>query len=288
MRSASKTAFVLAGGGSFGAVEVGMLLTLLGAGIVPDLIVGASVGALNGAYLAAHPNLRGAQKLAKIWRHLHRSDVFPISPLRGLMSLLSLQNHLVDPAPLRRLIGRNLPYRELEGAAVPIRIVATDILLGTEVVLSSGSAVEAVMASAAIPGVFPPVEIGGLYLSDGGIANNTPISTAFAEGAERIIVLPTGFSCDIPRPPSSSLAMAMHGLGLLIARQLIADIELFAGRVPLRVVPPLCPLETTAVDFSTAGDLIERAAESTRAWMDHGGLEKLAIPDHMRPHAHRS
>lgn len=286
--SVSKTAFVLAGGGSLGAVEVGMLLTLLEAGIVPDLIVGASVGALNGAFLAARPDLDRAQQLARVWRQLHRRDVFPVSFVGGLLSLLSLRNHLVDPTPLRRLLQRHLRYRELGEAAVPLHIVTTDILLGTEVVLSSGSVLEAVMASAAIPGVFPPVELDGLYLADGGIANNTPISAAVARGADRIIVLPTGVSCDIDQPPSNSLAMALHGLSLLIARQLVADIELFAERVALRVVPPLCPLETTPVDFSRAGELIDRAAESTRTWMEDGGLEKTVIPDHMRPHEHRS
>ena len=283
---ASKTAFVLAGGGSLGAVEVGMLETLMAQGITADLVVGASVGAINGAYFAARPDAEGVRSLRQIWRGLHRRQVFPFAPLGSLLSFFSLRNYLVDPTPLRRLLERHLPYRDLTESAIPFHVVATNILTGSEVVLSSGPAIEAVLASAAIPGVFPPVELEGRYLADAGIANNTPISVAVKLGADRVIVLPTGFSCDVEKPPASSMAMALHGLCLLIARQLIVDIELFADAVALRVVPPLCPLETTPMDFSKASDLIDRAAESTRDWLESGGLDRKAVPDHMRPHTH--
>ncbi len=284
--SASKTAFVLAGGGSLGAVQVGMLEVLVDEGIHAELVVGASVGAINGAYFAGRPDVEGVWGLRRIWRGLHRRDVFPIAPLSGLLSVLSFRNHLVDPRPLRRLLERHLPSRDLTQMAIPCHIVATDVLTGAELVLSSGPAIEAVAASTAIPGVFPPVELDGRYLSDGGLANNTPISAAVALGADRVIVLPTGFSCDRDEPPESSIAAALHGLSLLIARQLIVDIERFGGSTALRVVPPLCPLETTPADFSRASEMMDRAAESTRRWLDAGGLDDPAIPDHMRPHSH--
>ncbi len=219
-----------------------MLETLVARGVSVDLVVGASVGALNGAYFAAYPNAEGVRGLKQIWSGLRRRDVFPFAPFGSLLSFFSLRNYLVDPTPLRRLLERHLPYRDLSRTAIPFHIVATNILTGTEVVLSSGPAIEAVLASAAIPGVFPPVELDGKYLAEGGIANNTPISAAVALGAERVIILPTGFSCDVTEPPTSSMAMALHGLGLLIARQLIVDIERLGDAVALRVVPPLCPL----------------------------------------------
>ena len=285
--SASKTAFVLAGGGSLGAVEVGMLETLVGQGISADLVVGSSVGAINAAYFASRHDAEGVRSLGRIWRGLRRRDVFPFAPFSSLLSFFSLRNYLVDPTPLRRLLERHLPYRDMARTAIPLHVVATDILKGTEVVLSSGPAIEAVLASTAIPAVFPPVKLEGRYLADGGLANNTPISVAVALGADRVIVLPTGFSCDVAEPPGNSMAMALHGLSLLIARQLITDIELWGGSVALRVVPPLCPLETTPADFSKASELIHRAAESTREWLEAGGLDTPAIPDHMRPHSHR-
>ena len=270
-----------------GAVQVGMLECLVAQGISADLVVGASVGAINGAFFAARPDAEGVRNLGRIWRGLHRRDVFPIAPFGSLLSFFSLRNYLVNPTRLRHLIERHVPYRDLARSAIPFHVVTTDVLTGAEVVLSTGPTLEAVLASAAIPAVFPPIELEGRYLADGGLANNTPISVAIALGADRVIVLPTGFSCDIEKPPANSMAMALHALSLLISRQLIVDIERLAGTVALRVVPPLCPLETTPADFSRANELMDRAAESTRDWLEKGGLDRTAIPDHMRSHSHR-
>jgi NTE family protein len=105
---------------------------------------------------------------------------------------------------------------------------------------------------------------------------------AVALGATRVIVLPTGFSCEIEKPPTNPIAMALHGLTLLIARQLIVDIELLTDAVELRVVPPLCPLPASPYDFAGVSDMIDRAEESTRKWLDHGGLEQMVIPPQMQ------
>jgi NTE family protein len=137
-------------------------------------------------------------------------------------------------------------------------------------VLSSGDVVAALLASAAIPAVFPTVTIGGRPLMDGGIASNTPIAAAVALGATRIIVLPTGTSCALQAPPRGAVAMALHALNLLSMRQLLADIDRFAGRCELTVVPPLCPMATHAYDFSRTQDLIRRAEQSTHDWLRDG------------------
>src|SRR5262249_42678521 len=160
---------VFAGGGSLGAIEVGMLRALVEHGICPDFVVGASAGAINAAYFAGHPDLEGVNRLAAIWRRLRSSDVFPLSPIHGLLSFFGRRSSVLDPSPLGPLLEARLPYERLEDARLPCRIVATDVLDGSEVVLSSGPAAEALLASAAIPGVFPPVEIDGNYLIDGGI-----------------------------------------------------------------------------------------------------------------------
>ena len=169
---------------------------------------------------------------------------------------------------------------------MPCYIVATDVLKGTETVLSSGLAASAALASAAIPGVFPSVPINGRYLMDGGVANNTPISTAFGLGASRVIVLPTGMSCALEAPPHGAVAMALHALNLLIMRQLISDIQSFSSRCDLSVIPPLCPLTTTAYDFSHAAELIHRAEESTGLWLNQNGLEHRGAPGELLPHGH--
>jgi len=281
-----RTAFVLAGGGSLGAVEVGMLEALVEAGVTADLVVGASAGAVNGAFFAGRPDAAGVRALRAIWQGLRANDVFPFSPFGSLLGVLAMRDHLVDAGPLAKLLRTNLAYHVLEDAEVPVHVVATDVLSGHEVVLSRGPAIPAVLASAAIPGVFPPVRIGGAHLFDGGVASNTPIAAALELGAERIIVLPTGYSCEMSRPPSSALGMALHGLNLMIARQLVVDVERFSDRTQIRVAPPLCPLATQPFDFSNASSLITRAATATREWLQSGGLDHSGIPHELPPHTH--
>lgn len=262
------TAFVLSGGGSLGAVQVGMLLGLSDRQVIPDLLVGSSVGALNAAFLAGRPGPAGAAQLAEVWRGLRRSDVFPTSPGRLIRAATGRANCLADPRPLRRLVESQLTYERLEDAPWPVTVVTTEVTTGREVVLSSGPAVEAVMASAALPAVFPPVCVDDHLLMDGGVVNNTPISVALSLGADVIYVLPTGYACALPAPPASPLATAMHAVTVAIQRRLIEDVVALGDSVDLRVVPPLCPLAVTPIDFRSTATLIDRARAATRAWCD--------------------
>ncbi len=278
-----KTAFVLAGGGSFGAVQVGMLQELLARDITPDLVVGASAGAINGAYLAGDPTPAGVKRLAAIWRGLRRRDVFPLG-WRSLVGLLGRRNFMVASDGLRRLLEQNLPFRDLESAAVPLHVVATDVLGGATVRLSSGPAVEAVLASCAIPAAFPPVLIDGRHLMDGAVASNTPVRSAIELGATRLVVLPTGYACALEAPPARAIAIMLHAITLLTAHQLVADLEHYGAQVEIVTVPPLCPLSVSPYDFSRAGELIDKAAAQTRRWLDAGGMSKHRIPGALRPH----
>jgi NTE family protein len=187
------TAFVLSGGASLGAIQVGMLRALYERGITPDLIVGTSAGALNGAFVAARPPTpTTADELGDVWRSVRRSTVFPANPLSGFVGFIGRRNYLVPDWGLRALLTHHLPIEALEDAVIPLHVVAVDLYSGEEVRLSEGSAIEAVMASAAIPGVFPPVSWEGMELIDGGVANNTPISHAVELGAERSTSCPPG------------------------------------------------------------------------------------------------
>jgi NTE family protein len=286
VNAASKTAFVLAGGGSLGAVEVGMLRALTAVGVRPDLIVGASAGAINGAHFAGDPTPAGVARLEQVWRGITRRDIMPLG-LRDLLRIAWRRDHMIDPSGLRRLLDKHLGYQRLEDAAVRLHVVATDRLLGSEVLLSQGPLVDAVLASTAIPGVFPPVRIDGRELIDGGVANNTPISTALRLGARRIVVLPTGFACALKRLPGNAIGQALHALSLLVARQLVHDIERYAGDAALHVVPPLCPVDSSPYDYSACAALIERAARTTHEWIDRGGLERSeGVPHEMVEHTH--
>ena len=279
------TAFVMAGGGSLGAVEVGMLRALLAWGEAPAFVVGASAGAINAAFFASDPTPAGVVRLERLWCELKRQDVFPLS-LDSLVGLFRRRDHLVDSSGLRKLLQRHLPYEQLEGAAMPVHVVASDLVTGDEVLLSRGPAIDAVLASAAIPGVFPPVRINGQLLVDGGVASNTPISAAVRLGATRVIVLPTGFACALQQVPSGAIARAMHALSLLVSRQLVHDAERFAGAVELRIVPSLCPLERSPYDYSAGASLIDQAATSTLRWLEEGGLERPGTPMQLREHHH--
>ncbi|HRO58476.1 MAG TPA: patatin-like phospholipase family protein [Burkholderiaceae bacterium] len=285
MTQRERTALVLAGGGSFGAVQVGMLRALAANGLAPDLIVGSSVGAINGAWFAGAPDADGVAQLAAIWQGLRRREVFPIR-WRDLVGLASHRDHIVDPAGLRTLLERHLPYREIEQAAVPLHVVATDQLHGKLVRLSSGSVVDAVLASCAVPAVFPPVHIADLYLIDGAIASNTPIRVAVDLGATRIIVLPTGFACALEQPPTSALGNALHAITLLIAHQLVDDLQACRQQAEVIIVPPLCPLAVSPYDFSRAGELIDRAAEQTASWLEASRATQERVPGALHSHEH--
>jgi NTE family protein len=280
-----KTALVLAGGGSFGAIQVGMMHSLAAHGISADMVVGSSVGAMNGAYYAGDPTLKGVLQLETIWRRLQRHDVFPVT-WRTLLGFVWRRDFLIPHDGLQKLIDDNLPYRNLEDAKLPLHIVATDIVSGDSVVLSEGPAAQAIIASTAIPGAFAPIRYKDFYLADGAISSNTPVRVAVAKGARRLIVLPTGYACATHAPPVGAVANALHALTLLIARQLLSELEGLDPSIDFFVVPPLCPLVGSPYDFSRTDDHIERAIQSTDAWLAQGGIERGGIPDEMRPHSH--
>jgi len=282
---AVKTAFVFAGGGSFGAIQVGMLHSLAAHGISADMVVGSSVGALNGAFYAGDPTLKGVERLGDIWRGLTRHDVFPMS-WRTVLSFLWRRDFLIPHDGIRKLIDDHIPYRNLQDAKVPVHIVTTDIISGEAVVLSEGSASEAIVASTAIPGAFAPIPYKNYYLADGAISSNTPIQVAVQKGAKRLIILPTGHACATQAPPVGAVANALHALTLLIARQLVIELEGLGPDIEYFVVPPLCPLVGSPYDFSRTSDHIARAIETTDAWLAEHALQQGKIPEEMRPHSH--
>jgi NTE family protein len=189
---ARRVAFVLGGGGHAGAAEVGMLHALLDREVRPDLIVGASVGALHGAMVAVEPNLASVEKLERAWAELAELGVLGRSWLTDAVSLLRTRTHVRSNVPLRRLAERLLGVRRFEELAVPFQCVAASIERFAEHWFTEGPLVDAILASAAVPGILPPVEIGGEHFIDGGIVNSIPIDRAVLLGAEEIYVLHAG------------------------------------------------------------------------------------------------
>lgn len=281
----SGTAYVLAGGGSLGAAQVGMLAELCSAGEAPDLIVGVSAGAINAAFFARDPSAATAERMAALWCGMTTRGALGLS-WRSALGVLGLAGHVASPVGLRRLLTTELGYQAFAETAIPLHIVCAEGLTGEEVTLSDGGVIEAVLASSAIPGVFPAVKIDGRELVDGAVASNTPIATAVRLGAKRLIVLPAGFACALARPPARALGRAMHAITLLGARQLRSDFDRYSESVAIHVVPPLCPVGHSAYDYSHGADLIERARQATRSWIESGGLTQREFPGMLSPHAH--
>ena len=283
------TAFVLSGGGSLGAVQVGMLQALGERSVTPDLLVGTSAGALNAVFVAAHGmSADSLDLLAATWAALRRDDVFPLRAPQMMLALAGARNALCADTGLERLVRRHVGFACLESAPIPVHLVATDLLSGEEVLLSEGDAVSAVLASSAIPAVLPPVRRDGRTLVDGGLADNAAISQAVALGADRIYVLPTGYACALPIPPSKPLAVAVQALSLLVQRRLITDVELYADQVDLVVLPPLCPLRIAATDFRHAAELVRRAHAASARWLDSGAAYRPRPERILGMHGHRS
>jgi NTE family protein len=280
-----KTALVLAGGGSLGAVQAGMLIELVTAGLRPDFVVGVSAGALNGAFFAYDPSAAMAEHIAELWRQASTRAVLGLS-WRSVFGILGRRGYLADPRGLAGLLRRELPYETFQEVRVPLHIVAAEVVSGAEVLLNTGSVLEAVLASTAVPGVFPPVTIDGRTLVDGVVANGTPIASAVRLGATRVYVLPCGFTCVDKAVPKHALGRAMHAITLLGARQLRQDIEKYSEVVSLRLVPPLCPLHTSSYDYSNGTALIDAARDSTRRWLDNGGLDRGEFPRELIAHSH--
>ena len=189
---AARTAFVLGGGGLLGSGEVGMLRALLEAGIRPDLVVGTSVGAINGAAVAADPSVSAIDALADVWQRLADSDVYRGGALRRARHLARTRTHVHPNEPLRELLTGQLGDRRIEDLAVPFQCVAASIERAAEHWFADGPVVDAVLASSAVPGVLPPVRIGDEHFLDGGLVNSIPVGRAVALGARRVFVLQVG------------------------------------------------------------------------------------------------
>ena len=265
-----KVAFVLGGGGDLGASEVGMLRALLERGIAPGLIVGTSIGALNGAAMAADPTLAMLERLESTWRSLGKERIFD-SPLRIARTLLRERTHLNSSDRLRRLIRGLLPVTTFEELAVPFQCVAASIERAAEHWFAEGPLVEAIVASSAVPGLLPVVEVGGEHFMDGGIVNSIPIERALRLGATELYVLHVG-RIDRPLEPPRSLLQAMTVAFEIARRHRFAhDMAALPPGIAAHVLPtgeeaPGSSIRTW--DLGAVGERIRRAHAATAAYLD--------------------
>lgn len=225
-RKRGPVAFVFSGGGPLGAVQVGFVRALFEKEVFPDLTVGASVGALNAVFVAANPTLGGAETLRELWMRMRKDDLFPGGRLVSAWHAVRRGSFVFSNAGLVRIIDEGLTARTFEELQIPAHVVATEIGSGDEAWFASGPIREALMASAAMPGVFPPVTIDGITYIDGGVANNVPVSRAIEAGARRIYVLNV-HAMSQPRPLNRPYDFMMHGLVLARAQRFRQEIARF-------------------------------------------------------------
>jgi len=269
------TAFVLAGGGSRGAVQVGMLCELVERGIRADRVFGASVGAVNGAAYSGDPTPEGTDRLAETWRGLTGDAVFPRGRVHGPWTFFQQRPSVHTNTGLRRIVEEGIGFKLLEEAEVPIEVVTTSLTDGRERWITHGPAVDAVLASAAIPAIFPPVEIDGDMLVDGGVVNNVPISRAIAAGATRIYVLLCGPLHFHPPPPKRPAEAVLTAFFVAIHARFTRELALLPRGVEVVVFSGGGEPSSDYRDFSSSAELIE-----------HGRAEVASVLDRYRGTSH--
>ena len=268
-------AFVLGGGGLLGAHEVGMLRALLEADIVPDLVVGTSVGAVNGVVVAASPTPAAADRLAALWRDLESSGLFAGSLFRRLGTLARTRTSLHTDEPLRELLERHLPARTFAELAVPFQCVAASVERAAEHWFSEGPLVPAVLASCAVPGLLPPVEVEGETYLDGGLVHSIPVGRAVALGARTLYVLQVG---RIERPlaaPRRPSEVALVAFEIARRHRFAADMAALPEGVTAHVLPTGVDEPPPATDLRTqlryrdTGAIGDRMESAYRASADY-------------------
>ncbi|MCW2713077.1 MAG: hypothetical protein JWN88_124 [Frankiales bacterium] len=270
-------AFVLGGGGVLGAGEVGMLRALLEAGITPDLVVGTSVGALNGAFLAADPTVETTLRLADVWRRLSEDGgVFSGSLAERMSTAVRSRTHLHRRGPLRQLLADHLPVERIEDLQVPFQCVAACIERAAEHWFDSGSLTDAVMASAAVPGLLAPVRIGDEHYLDGGLVNSIPVSRAVQLGAKTLYVLQVG---RVDRPltvPTRPWEVALVAFEIARRHRFAADMAALPDDVVAHVLPtgddaPQGMAQLRYRDVRQVSQRVERAHAATQAYLAAAG-----------------
>lgn len=276
-RRKPKVALVLGGGGHQGAYEVGMVRALLEHGVAPDVIVGTSVGALNGAAIAADPSLDTVTKLRQVWLSLDQSRIFGGSVFAGAANLLRSRTHMHSNRPLRALILQMAGGRaRFEDLTVPFQCVAASVERAAEHWFFEGPLVDAVLASAAVPGVLPPVEIDGEHFIDGGIVNSIPISRAVELGATEIYVLHVGRIERPLTPPRTPVQVAMVAFEIARRHRFARDLASLPKGVTAHVLPTGEPARPTKAslselnyrDFKATARRIERAHRATAHYLN--------------------
>ena len=267
-----KTAFILSGGGVLGSVQVGMIRALSEAGISPDIITGCSVGAINGAAFAADPTSRGVDRLVRLWSNLAdgKPDLMPRSriPLIAQMSFKRASIH--DPAKLEQMLLDELPVRTFSELRVPFACVATDAHEASAHWFDSGPLIPALMASSALPAIYPPVEIDGRLLYDGGVVNELPLQWALARGATTLYILQVGHLDPRPLEPEKPFDSLMHAYWTARVQRVEEDLAQISDECEVIRLPAGGSPRVRFDDWSRSRELLAASYEASRKFLTTG------------------
>ncbi len=278
-----RTAIVLGGGGVRGAVEIGMVQALFEAGIRPDLIVGTSIGAINGALIAKDPTLGCIDPLLDAWTSPEAGAVYGSSLFMQMSRLVKTKTHLNSHGPLRRLLEASLgEATRFEDLEVPLQVVAASIEHAAEHVFDSGPLIPAILASASVPGLFPPMQVDGEHFIDGGIVNSIPIEQAVASGATRIFVLQVGRVETPLVAPSTAVDTARVAFEIARRHRFARDLATLPEGVDLYVLPSGGSLDgddsiRAYRKLDTVKLRIEQAHEASRDFLYERGMPPLPV-----------
>jgi NTE family protein len=266
-----RTALVLGGGGSRGAVGVGLYKALVELGIPLDFIVSSSIGAITGALIAAGMS---PTELESHWKSLRTSDV--IGSHWQFLRLLMGASSAFSNRSLRNLLRRILPLRSFGELRIPLAIVTTDLETGETVVLTGGDLIEAILASTALPGLFPPIASRGRRLVDGGLSNNVPIDLAIERGAERVIGMLCGCTRGLPAR-ANFVAVLGQSFSLALNARYRCDAQMYKPQAQLHILEPCFDPSLDLLDFDNAAALIQPAYEYA---LEHLRRDKLDYKGH--------
>jgi len=264
-RRAGRVAFVFQGGGSLSAPQVGMLWALSEAGLMPDLVIGSSAGALNAVAFASDPSPIGVGRLEAAWRSLRRRHVAPFSVRTLAAAVAGRGDGLVSNSAMRGMLASAAVAGRLSDTPIPAHVVATELTSGAAVVLSDGETRPALLASCAFPGLYPPVKVGERLLVDGGVSADIPVLQAEALGARVSYVLPAA-TCRFARSsPRGPLRLACHALSQILDS--VARSNVAAVHGPVHVLPTPSSRATNPFDFRDTARLIDEGHRLATGWL---------------------
>ncbi|MDA8277524.1 MAG: patatin-like phospholipase family protein [Actinomycetota bacterium] len=251
-----KVVFILSGGANRGACQVGMLRALYDFNIRPDLILGASAGALNGVSFASNPTLEGIDHLEEVWRSMRRETILPPPRFGSTWRYAKKSPSVYQNDNLRHVIQESISIKDLRECEIPVEVVTTKLCTGEAVRFSSGDAVEVLLASTALPGTYPSITIGRDELIDGGVSDDIPLLRAYELGATQVYILYCSSLTETKKSHERPIEAILDSFSLAKKAKLRSDIALLANKVEITLIESPVASDTNWLDFSRSDALI--------------------------------